>query len=350
MPICPVRDKIWTRSGCVFTGKGVQTKVNSKQIKKFAKGHGADLVGIASMDRFEGAPKRQDPRYIFPEAKSCIVLAFRIPRGCFRGIEEGTYFANYTTMGYAGINEVFGPFVLRLLTCYIEDHGFEAVPIPNIYLRPNMAWTGPVNQSVPVREGQPEPDVLIDMRVAAFAAGLGEFGWSKVFLTPEFGPMQRFVALLTDAELEPDPIFEGKICDRCMNCVRMCTGDAISRTESDKVTIAGHVCEFAKIDLGKCGYAYRGGNKDFNPFLPEGKELRDMPGGQVIPLYLRHNSALEGARGCMRECYIHLEQTGKLTHSFTSRFRKRKPWQLNTQQAALPPESITPEDQSTPLY
>jgi len=31
---------------------------------------------------------------IFPDAKTCIVLAFRIPRGYFRGIEEGTYFCN----------------------------------------------------------------------------------------------------------------------------------------------------------------------------------------------------------------------------------------------------------------
>ena len=40
------------------------------------------------MERFEGAPKEQDPRYIQPAAKSCIVLAFRIPRGYLRGIEE----------------------------------------------------------------------------------------------------------------------------------------------------------------------------------------------------------------------------------------------------------------------
>ncbi|MGI5922699.1 MAG: hypothetical protein ACOX9E_02025 [Lentisphaeria bacterium] len=307
--------------------------LTAKDVKKMAREYGADLVGIASMDRFEGAPKERDPRYIFPEAKSCVVMAFRIPRGYFRGIEEGTYFSAYTSMGYAGINEVFAPAVIRRLCCFIEDHGYEAVPLPNIYLRANVDWYGPVNRSIPVREGLPEPDIMIDMRVAAFVAGLGQFGWSKVFLTPEFGPMQRFAAMLTDYELEPDPIFTGKICDRCMRCAKACTGNAISTTESDRVTIAGHVCEFAKIDLQKCGYAYRGGNSEYNPFLKDGQRLEDFPGGQIIPLYMRHQSALEGARGCMRECYVHLEETGRLTHKFATKFRKRKPWKIDRSKA-----------------
>lgn len=56
------------------------TTLTSQMVKDYAKSIGADLCGIAPMDRFEGAPKQQDPRYIMPRAKSCIVLAFRIPR------------------------------------------------------------------------------------------------------------------------------------------------------------------------------------------------------------------------------------------------------------------------------
>ena len=72
--------------------------LSSKEVKEFAKREGADLVGIASMDRFEGAPKQFDPRYIFPDARALIVLGYRIPRGAFRGIEEGTHFMNYSSM------------------------------------------------------------------------------------------------------------------------------------------------------------------------------------------------------------------------------------------------------------
>ncbi len=318
--------------------------VTSEGIKRLAKSLGADLVGIASMDRFEGAPANQDPRYIQPDAKACIVLAFRVPRGYYRGIEEGTFFSVYTTMGYAGINEVFGPIILRELVCYLEDEGYESVPLPNIYLRSSAYFDKGPNDpsvSVPVSPDKPCPDVMIDMRVAAYAAGLGEFGWSKVFLTPEFGPLQRFAALLTTAPLEPDPIFEGKICDRCMSCARACTGKAISMTEADHITIAGHVVEYAKVDLKACSIAYRGGDPDYNPFLDSKVKYEDYKdlyfGSPVleeavhIPKYMRHGSALEGARGCMRECYAHLERVGRLTKKFSTPFRKPgwKPWKID---------------------
>ena len=325
--------------------------LTSEGIKKYGKSLGADLVGIASMDRFEGAPKEQDPRYIFPDAKSCIVLAFRVPRGYYRGIEEGTFFSSYTSMGYAGINEVYGPIVLRELCCYIEDNEYEAVPIPNIQLKSAIQWHKYVKDkenyvwpSIPVAEGMPHPDVMIDMRVAAFAAGLGEYGYSKVFLTPEFGPMQRFVALLTDFEFEPDPIFEGKICDRCKLCARECSGKAISFTEMDSITIAGHKCEYAKLDLSKCAKAYVGGNSKYNPFLIEGhqdEEKEMMTYKNPIDLYMRHGVALEGARGCIRECYIHLEKTGRLTRKFAEPFRKRKPWVIDRDAARSEVEKVT---------
>ncbi len=317
--------------------------LNSEEVKAYAKECGADLVGIGSMDRWEGAPFHRDPRHIFPEAKSCISMAFRIPRGYLRGIEEGTCFAPYTALGYAGINENYAPKVIRELCCFIEDYGFEAVPQPNIYLRDNVHQ----NISRPVAPDRPAPDILIDQRIAAYICGLGEFGWSKVFLTPEFGPLQRFVTVLTDAELEPDPIFEGKVCDRCMSCARACSGQAISKTESDVITVAGHRIEYGKVDLAKCTLAYRGGNPEYNPFLP--KDFKDfqsladdwMKLSEVtgIGLYQRHASALEGARGCMRECYVHLEQTGRLTRKFNSKFRKRKPWKLELGLDGKIPES-----------
>lgn len=313
--------------------------LTKEKIREYAKQLGADLCGFTTMDRFEGAPKSMDPRYIFPGAKTCVVLAFRIPRGYFRGVEEGTYFAPYTAMGYAGINEIYSPIVLRELCCYIEDDGYEACPVPNIGLKSAIQWQDnidlrkqdPPQRALSVSPDKPAPDILIDMRAAAYAAGLGEYGWSKCFLTPEFGPMQRFVALLTDFECEADPIFEGKICDRCMSCARMCTGGAISTTESDYLDIAGHHIEFTKLDLEACGKAYRGGTPEYNPFDVKGVGLeREEPMSKLgFQKYMRHNIALEGARGCMRECYIHLEKKGVLTHKFHNPFRTEKPWVID---------------------
>jgi len=315
--------------------------LTSQMVKNAAKELGADLCGVASMDRFEGAPKQQDPRYIFPDAEACIVLGFRLPRGLFRGIEEGTYFAAYASMGYGGLNLIYMPIVLRGLVCCIEDHEWEAVPIPNNYPGATISFATQRHhpeRSRPVREGLPRPDVMMDYRIAAFCAGLGEFGYSKVFLNPEFGPCVRYVAILTDAPLEPDPLFEGKLCDRCMQCARECSGQAISETETESITVAGRRIEWGKLDTQKCSVAYRGGTPEYNPFMRKsadpaayedlycgGGELQKVCGYSTVH---HHNPALEGARGCVRACMDHLHKRKALSRSFVNPFRKRPPWKL----------------------
>jgi epoxyqueuosine reductase QueG len=295
--------------------------ITSKKVKEIAKKAGADLVGIASMDRFEGAPKQMDPRYINPDAKALIVIATRIPRGALRGIEEGTYFLSYSSMGYGGINAIYNPMILWHLTRYIEDEGYEATPIPNDYYdwpaihydtgKPKENWSRPVSPH------KPAPDVFLHFRIAAFCAGLGEIGYSKLLLTPEFGPRQRFACILTDAPLEPDPLYEGlPICDRCMLCVKECTMNAISATETVKVKVAGRELEWGKLDVEKCTKGFQGANKRFNPFIGEPMQ---------VVVYSR---ALEGARGCIRACMIHLEKEGKLKNKFKEPFRRRDPWEL----------------------
>jgi len=97
--------------------------MNAQDVKRYAKTQGADLVGIASMDRFEGAPLQMDPRQMFPDAKAMIVLACRIPRGALVGIEEGTFFTSYAMMGYGGINFVRMPMVLWGLTSLLRLAG-----------------------------------------------------------------------------------------------------------------------------------------------------------------------------------------------------------------------------------
>lgn len=312
-------------------------------VKAAARACGADLCGIASMDRFEGAPPQQDPRFIFPDAKAAIVLAFRIPRGYLRGIEEGTYFTAYPAMGYGGMNVVYMPMVLRELCCFVEDHGFEAAPVPNMYPGTSVRFdtqSFDPQRSRPVAEGLPHPDILVDFRIAAYAAGLGEFGWSKMFLTPAFGPRQRFVMILTDAPLEADPLYGGPpLCDRCKRCAAECSGKAISATETESIRIAGRTVEWGKFDPIRCSVAYRGGVPAFNPFMrPEanpasyegkycGRPELDHACG--YPKILEHNAALEGARGCVRACMIHLEERGVLSNRFENRFRTRRPWRLS---------------------
>lgn len=297
--------------------------LTSKKVKEVAKKLGADLIGIASMERFEGAPKQMDPRYINPDAKALIVIALRIPRGSLRGIEEGTYFLSYSSQGYGSINMIYNPFILYHLTRFIEDNGYEATPIPNDYYNwPAIDYaTGKIkeNWSKPVSPEKPAPDVFIHFRIAAFCAGLGEIGYSKLLLTPEFGPRQRFACILTDAPLEPDPIYEGpKICDRCMMCVKECSAGAISAKETVKIKVAGKEIEWGKIDIEACSKGFQGFSpyNKYNPFI-----------GELNPAII-YSRAIEGARGCIRACMIHLEKEGKVKNRFEKPFRKRNPWQI----------------------
>ena len=48
--------------------------LDSKRIKEIGLAYGADVVGIASIDRFEGAPPQMDPRLWMPRAKSMVVF------------------------------------------------------------------------------------------------------------------------------------------------------------------------------------------------------------------------------------------------------------------------------------
>ncbi|HOV21728.1 MAG TPA: hypothetical protein PLW95_03490 [bacterium] len=311
----------------------------TEKVKEYAKKCGADLVGISSPERFEGAPLQMDPRQIMPGVKSIIVLGFRVFRGTFRGIEEGTFFSNYSSMGYGGISNIQMPMVLWNFCKIIEDKGYEAIPLGHLSPWRAIDENGEIKKgySRPVAPGKPTPDVMIHHRIAAFCAGLGEIGYSKVFLTPEFGPRQRLGEVLTDMPLDPDPLYEGPaICDRCMECVKGCPAGAISRIKTVKVEVAGKMLEWGELDVEKCSIGLRGGRK-----VKEGEKgdylqgRSDVKPGMHSPFYHKppnvfiHGEAICGGRGCIRACMIHLEKQGKLKNKFKDPFRKETPWRVN---------------------
>lgn len=314
--------------------KGANYVLDSNKLKEFAKRAGADLVGIASIDRFDKAPPEIHPCSVFPETKSVIVLGSRILRGSFRGIKEGTEWSSYWIFGYgAGIYGVLeeATFKTRL---FIESQGWEAVELPGKATLPEM---GPERKAV--APGKLPPDITISFRLAAAAAGLGELGHSKVFLTPQFGPRQRFTVILTDATLEPDPLFQGRICTGCMKCVSECPGEAIDRKRSISVEIEGRRFSWAELDYGKCKLTHWGFNRKASPFV-----VKDLPGFHLniaeqkmtwkeaydfgwtlaervnyISLVTRGISEIGqsgrpgsicGGRGCIQACYEELSKQG----------------------------------------
>ncbi len=324
--------------------------LTAEEIKRVARDFGADKVGIASLDRWEGAPIQMDPRQIMPEAKSLIAMAFRVMRGSLRGIEEGTFFSNYSSMGYGGITYLYMPMVVINLAKYIEDYGYEAIPYghQSDWRAIDNGGNTRQNYSRPVEPGRAAPDVMVHLRIAGYLAGLGEIGYSKVFLTPEFGPRQRLGIVLTEAELEPDPIYDGpELCNRCMACANQCPGQAISKTKTVKVTLAGHEVEWAELDLEACNYAFRGaqvcedgddggymepiGDKHFepSPYTPFYRKPRNL---------YNTGQAICGGRGCLRACMMNLEKRDVLKNKFHQPFRRRSPWLMDWSAEALETE------------
>jgi len=326
--------------------------IKSDDVKRVARELGADIVGIGSIDRFEGAPQNYDPRYIMPKAKSIIGVGFRIHRGLLRGIEEGTYWGGYASMGYANINDVFGPVVIRRIASMLEDAGYESCPYHNGSVRYG------INEGIPVEEGKPRPDVFIHFRIAGVICGLGEIGFSNLFLCPEFGPAVRLAFILTEAELDPDPIFNGQLCDHCMSCVRECPAKAIRKDKELEAVVAGKKMSWSALDEYKCSVVFQSGTRETSPFISSEvadvvenivngekdhvrgmmnyKNVQDIWGWlrEKVPYInagqesFHHPGAICGGRGCIRACLAHLDKKGVLTHKFKTPFREKKQWNL----------------------
>ena len=95
-------------------------------------------------------------------------------------------------------------------------------------------------------------------------------------------------------ETEPDPVYAGKICDRCMECVKNCHGKCISPIETVKKNICGVDVEWAKRDELACSKAFREGglNRELSPF--DGN----------YPRKYGYGLAHEGSCGCIRACMV----------------------------------------------
>ena len=353
--------------------------LTSAMIKEAALAAGADACGIGSMDRFSGAPMEMNPQYLFPEAKSCVGFVFRIPRGVQRGIEEGTQFYQYPSMAYGGINEISAPAVLYRVGRVIEDAGYEAMLYRNTGARgvvsdmdgspgntlspeeqitvskqaeTKTAHHRTVQFTRPAREGGVAPDIQFHFRLAAVACGLGEIGLSKMLLTPDFGPLQRVAFLFTDAELEPDPLYNGPpLCRRCKACIRECPGHCLDEEERIVTYVGDKRCEWAKLDEWKCYAFYTHAGRYYNPFVPkevfdrnengdldilEGKSEADEKGIMKVytalqgyfPTWVGYNMAKCG--GCIRACVSMLEKKGGTMYGrFKEPLRTKKAWRLD---------------------
>lgn len=303
------------------------------RIIELAKANGADIVGFAPASRFAA----DNPIFkIMPETKTVIGLAFRVLRGIYRGIEEGSTYYQYTTMAVENMEETIMPMAQLKVAMMLEAEGFTALPQRR-------------HQQIMAEENSTNPEVAydavyrnktaetqIDFLDTAIQCGLGEKALHNTLLTDEFGPMVRYCFVLTDAEIEASDIVAPHLCDKCGKCVKGCPGHAID--------------ENGNVDAWQCAVYYNGANGTKNPFMPpeafadfdnrmeiiagEAKVTPETARKILDKIYFyppaqhAYQCSICG-RACDVACYIHLEEKGLLTKKFKTPFRKREEWKFD---------------------
>jgi len=271
-----------------------------KEIIDFAKKDGIDLIGFADRSRFADIDPQHNPFSIFPEGKTVIMIGKRICRGSLRGIEEGTNFGDYQLFGKNWLEDEFLALSAYNLTNFIESHGWEAAPV-----FPNPSDLEP--SGVAVAEGVPAPNVYPDFDYAAVACGLCTISYNRIVFSKEFGSRQRFHMIITDAELESTPLLETSVCNSCRTCADACPLGAISKTETEEITICGHTFTVGKIDYEKC---------------------KICQNGAVVNRFSANSTPDRIAALCNRTCMCSLEERGALDNRFENPFRTGDVWTI----------------------
>jgi epoxyqueuosine reductase QueG len=239
----------------------------TQAVKEVAKQHGAVLVGVAPIERFDPqppyydvAPKGHDPRDFVPNAKSVVSIAVPILNPVMDApaalLDEEVDLVPpdvkqaYLELEYSIMGHRVQDYLLEQITQFVGQHlmmeGYDAMIFPTTGIHPRppnlrrgggeeggterQIWNGPGGKWRELFSPFGHSPGPFSHRHAATRAGLGEFGYNNIVLTPQFGARQRFNSIITEAELEPDPLIEDRIClrDECRLCMKACYMDVLT--------------------------------------------------------------------------------------------------------------------------
>ncbi len=257
-------------------------------VKDLAYRLGADLVGIANIERFENAPIKMSPKGILPTAKSVVVCAVHHPDAAIELDGEvhpqnlGPYRVQYI------MNDKLDVLSFRIGRM-LDDLGYATVPIAS-----SNIWR---------YRGYKEMDATFapDMShiYAGVCAGLGELGWNGLCITPEYGARNRFISIITEAELTPTPLYSGKkLCDMCGECVRKCPTNAykLEVNGTKNVVVEGKNHVFCNKNLWRCAW---GEHFDLDLDLP----IPDVVDEKVLLEHVAKYGTRGGEFGvCLKVC------------------------------------------------
>ena len=194
--------------------------MKSEDIKEFAYNLGADVCGIANVDRFVDAPKGFHPKEIMPNAKSVVVFGKQSSKTLFDANTNVPYtFVRNKTL------EMVDDIAISLSSS-IEQSGDSVVPIPSV--EPYEYWDSER------RHGRG----ILSLKHAAQLAGLGRIGKNTLLVNEKYGNRLWLGAILVSADITPDSMSDHKGCSTsCSICLDACPQKAL-----DGTTIVQKLC------------------------------------------------------------------------------------------------------------
>ncbi len=199
-------------------------------LERVAFSEGATLLGVAPVERFNGAPFGHHPGDFLAKARNVVVIGVPIPEGVLRREEmmKGSQFVPeeerlellqnyfYYTSGFEVINTRLEQITLRL-ALLLQEEGYRT-----LFFTPTFGKQ--YNNYYQKYRFAP-----FSHRHAAVRAGLGEFGLNNLVVNSKYGPRARYNSIITAAELPATPLLKEKVClgKSCGKCLEECPGDAI---------------------------------------------------------------------------------------------------------------------------
>jgi hypothetical protein len=216
------------------------------------------MVGFAPVERFDAGPEQTHPNYYMSSALSVVVVGIGFPRaigevwGTFA--EEGCLPTPYMLFGFALLNWELSQVALKVAKV-LEGYGYRSLPMAPSYVLAQYRYAEYFDQW---------NRYLGDFshKHAAFAAGLGTFGWSSLFLTPAYGARQRLISVITEAPLEAGELMDSEqLCkpELCRYaCVETCPIGAVSKDEVQEFTMDGRTYRYGALDHMRCRWCLDG--------------------------------------------------------------------------------------------